>query len=124
MKKLIILGAGANVDFGFPSGIELSKSIHSIWSRPNDKYIRFLFNTFSKHGKKFHDSDDHKKSAATRIKRLSDRFYYAGAESIDDFLSQPLENFEVSFGKLTILNLILEKEKESLITNSPKTLFK
>jgi len=124
MKKLIILGAGTNVDFGFPTGIELSKSIHSIWNNPNDKYITFLLLSLNKHKKKFNDFDDPRKNAAERIKRLSERFYYAGAESIDDFLSQPLEDFEVSFGKLTILNLILEKERESAIDSHPKTLFK
>lgn len=124
MKKLIILGAGANVDFGFPTGIELSKTIHSTWSNPNDEYITFLLLSLKKHEKKFNDFEDHREIAAKRIKRLSERFYYAGAESIDDFLSQPLENFEVPFGKLTILNLILDKEKKSILTGHPQSLFK
>ena len=124
MKKLIILGAGANADFGFPTGIGLSKSIHSLWRTPNDGYVNFLLNSLTKYGQGFAGFDDERTAATTLIKRLSDRFFYAGAESIDDFLSQPLKNFEVSFGKLTILKLILEKEREALLADSDNNLFK
>lgn len=93
MKKLIILGAGANVDLGFPTGLELSKLIHSIWRRPNEKYTDFLLVSLNKHGKKLNGFDEVRKTAVKRINQLSHRFYLSGAESIDDFLSRSLENF-------------------------------
>lgn len=125
MKKLIILGAGANVDFGFPTGLELSKLIHSGWRRSNEKYTGFLLVSLKKHNKQFNGFDDAQKTAAKRINQLSHRFYLSGAESIDDFLSRSLEDFEVSFGKLTILNLLLEKERESINAEAEnkKTIF-
>lgn len=125
MKKLIILGAGAHTDFGFPTSTKLSQSIHSVWDRPGDKYTTLFLNSINKHGKKFTDFiESAEAAAAARIKRLSDNFFYSAAESIDDFLSQPHENFEVSFGKMTILNLILEKERDSINTDNHDNLFK
>lgn len=123
MKKLIILGSGSSVDFGFPIGIKLSKDIHELWRHPNDEYINFLLKCLKKDKKNF-KSFNQREAAVTRTKRLADRFYYSGADSIDDFLSRGLEDFETSFGKLTIINHILKKEKESKNKEPSESLFK
>ncbi|MDD5081437.1 MAG: hypothetical protein PHC58_05560 [Candidatus Omnitrophica bacterium] len=124
MKKTIILGAGASMDFGFPTGLQLCEAIHSCWNSPSMKYISFLLTSFARSGNKFNHIVDPKTEVANDIKRLSKRFYYSGAGSIDEFLSRDLKPFQVSFGKMTILNLILEKERESITTISEKKIFR
>ncbi len=60
-----------------------------------------------------------------KIKALSNRLFYSSAESIDDFLSKCQKNeTDVTFGKMTILKLILENERTTRSGDGPQRLFK
>lgn len=109
MNKLIIVGAGASMDFGFPSGIELLQRIYSLWNNPNSDYMAYYLYTMRKFNKRY-EYESSSKAAAKQIKYLSQRLYYSSAESIDDFLGQCSDKVDVNFGKLTILDLILNNE--------------
>ena len=121
MKKLIILGAGASVDFGFPSGVDLLKEIYGLWIKPEGRYLHLYLHILNRIRPKDTIAQD---IAKDRIQSLASRLFYSGAESIDDFLSQCTDKAEVYFGKVTILNLILEKESASDNANQPKALFR
>lgn len=114
MKKVFILGAGASCDFGFPSGMELMQEIHSVWNSQQGE-IHTNYAHFKEQLKGFSrlPKEREKQVVAKKIKKLSDRLYFSGADSIDDFLSQCKDEVDVQFGKLTILKIILEKEQKA-----------
>lgn len=111
MKKIFILGAGANYDFGFPSGMELMQEIYSSWEQLNDDAIYHYVSIMEKLKIRLPYNRNH--FVEQKIKRLSDRLYFSGADSIDDFLSQCKDDEDVQFGKLTILEVIFEKEQKA-----------
>jgi hypothetical protein len=111
MKKVFVLGAGTSRDFGFPSGIELMKEIHSSWKHPDETAISNYVDIMEKLKKEFRS--DPNRVAEEKIKKLSYRFYLSGADSIDDFLSQCKDEVDLQFGRLTILKVILEKEQKT-----------
>lgn len=115
MKKVFILGAGASRDFEFPSGMKLMQEIHSSWSYPNDEtianYANIMMGQTEMPSKSFNKHSMY--TAEQKIKKLSNRLYFSGADSIDDFLSQCKDDVDVQFGKLTILKVILEKEQRA-----------
>lgn len=62
MKKLFILGAGSNIDFGFPTGIALSQAIESFWQQ-DDSAEPFLA-ILAKNGKRLsNDFEDVRENA-------------------------------------------------------------
>ncbi|MBI5024717.1 MAG: hypothetical protein HZC18_06945 [Candidatus Omnitrophica bacterium] len=109
MKKVFVLGAGTSRDFGFPSGIELMKEIHSSWEHPDEIAINNYVNIMEKLKKEFRSHPN--RIAVEKIKKLSYRFYLSGADS--DFLSQCKDEVDLQFGRLTILNAILKKEQKT-----------
>lgn len=116
MQKTIILGAGASFDFGFPTGIELCEEIYKGWLNPNDKYIKFY-----KHHLK--DGEKNESEIEKSISDLAYQFYYSGALSVDDFLSRLNNKVDIDFGKMTITDLILKKENDSVSNQGGKQLF-
>lgn len=126
LKKLIILGAGASVDFGFPSGSELMEIIHSLWNCPDEEHVRFYLHSLdaNKKNKTIYPYDSSREFANKKIISLSHRLYYSSAGSIDDFLSQCSDPVDVDFGKLTILNQFLIRENAAISSTQGEHLFR
>ena len=124
---LFILGAGASMDFGFPSGMALMEEIYCKWRDAHDEWIQLYLRILRKAGKPAPFGDDlniRKNDARKKIDELANRLYYSGATSIDDFLSQVNDPEDKDFGKLTIIKLILGKEAGALSMDPKKGLFK
>lgn len=114
MKKVFILGAGASCDFGFPSSMKLMQEIQSLWNSPQEEIITNYARIIEQLKKlsRFREVGQ-EQIVVKKIKKLSDRLYFSGADSIDDFLSQCKDEVDVQFGKLTILKIILEREQKT-----------
>jgi len=117
VKKVFILGAGASCDFGFPSGMRLMQEIHLLWNQPGATEVRNYYGSAERVNLPRQLQDRKTQSGVQKIKELSQRLYFSGADSIDDFLSQckdqsdGKDNPDVRFGKLTILKTIFAKEQ-------------
>jgi hypothetical protein len=111
--KVFILGAGASIDFGFPSGMKLMQEIHLLWNHPGATDARNYHGPAQQGNLPARLQEQVVQSGAQKIKKLSQRLYFSGASSIDDFLSQCKDDADVQFGKLTILQTIFAKEKNA-----------
>src|SRR3989338_8724776 len=108
MKRLIVLGAGSSVDFGFPSGIGLIKRIYRKWKEPDGELIDIFETLLGQHGKPKSSTPENK------LKGFADQLFYSGAISIDDFLSQSTDSLLKDIGRISIFNEIIESEKVSI----------
>lgn len=92
-QTVLILGAGASVPYGYPSGEKLSQNIYHELKDPTHQYGRELI----KHG--FSESD---------ILEFRNSFFYSGKSSIDAFLEHRPEFIDI--GKLVIARSLIPHE--------------
>lgn len=98
-KTLFILGAGASLPYGYPSGKDLRKSIS--FNFVND-YVNYFCNS---------NVDQNNQNYINYLRKFSNKFYKSSNKSIDLFLSRNPEFNSV--GKLAITLEIFKAEFES-----------
>ncbi|KKM23054.1 hypothetical protein LCGC14_1619050 [marine sediment metagenome] len=90
---VLILGAGASIDFGYPPGKLLYKSIVGELGNPRCKFCQFL--------REARFSDD-------EMRQFGESLRYSGLDSVDAFLEHRAEFTKI--GKAAIAEVLIRKE--------------
>lgn len=98
-RTVLILGAGASVDFGFPTGAKLSKRIYDETAYGSHGHVHL--------GQLGHERE--------YIESFRNAFYYSGKNSIDAFLEHNIEFSDI--GKAAILSILGRCESPDALFN-------
>jgi len=104
-NAVLILGAGASVDYGFPTGLELGKKIED-----SGEWVGFKERLFNNWGRSGLGS---KPSYIHGFNSIEQRFFGAGLDQIDSWLAKGSNDECVGAAKLLIAFFIAEKENPS-----------
>lgn len=98
-NTVLVLGAGASMPYGFPSGKNLKSKIYTTLKNRSNKILNEL-------------------TVPNVLRSFIDRLKYSPEESIDAFLEHETDEEIVKFGKMAIAATLLPYEQEETLFNN------